>query len=117
MNAKDLLETLAAIEHERWADWQKYLHGKCTANAYPSGSLTIPGGYVASLERQMFASYPDLTEAEKQSDREQVARYWPLIVEFVAEWIESKSGDDLYSGCHFRIRDMAAHWREDMKLD
>lgn len=23
---RDLLDKLAAIEHERWADWQKWMH-------------------------------------------------------------------------------------------
>jgi hypothetical protein len=31
---------------------------------------------------------PELSEAEKESDREQVARYWPLVVDFFAGWIE-----------------------------
>lgn len=73
----DLIEKLAAIEHARWADWQAYLHGKCERT--PDGGLTTPAGYVAALERQIATPYADLSDAEKASDREQVARYWPLI--------------------------------------
>lgn len=73
----ELKEALAAIEHERWADWQRYLHSLCTRN--PDGSLTIPAASVAHWERQIATPYADLSEREKQSDREQVDRYWPLI--------------------------------------
>jgi len=41
---KELIEKLAAIEHERWAHWQSYLHSKCLKNE--NGSLTIPAELV-----------------------------------------------------------------------
>ncbi len=77
----DLFEHLAEIEHTRWADWQRYLHGLCVTN--PDGSLTIPVDRVRWWERQIATPYADLSEQEKDSDREQVDRYWPLIASFV----------------------------------
>ena len=78
-NPPSLYEKFAAIEHERWADWQKYMHGKCMRNE--DGSLTIPAGLVGRWERQIQTKYEDLSEQEKKSDREQVNRYWPLVRE------------------------------------
>ena len=72
----DVFEKLADIEHQRWAGWQKYLHSKCTKDR---GSLTIPAGYVFHLERLIKTSYDNLTEKEKESDRDEVRKYWPLI--------------------------------------
>lgn len=69
-------EKLAAIEHERWADWQKYLHSKCIRE---STGLLIPATLVKQWERQIATPYAELSEKEKESDREQVLRYWPLI--------------------------------------
>ncbi|POP73112.1 hypothetical protein [Pseudomonas syringae] len=73
-----LLEPLAAIEHERWAHWQKYLHSKCSRN--DDGSLTIPSELVVKWEQQIKTSYLNLTEAEKDSDREQVRNYLEFII-------------------------------------
>ncbi len=72
-----LIDELATIEHERWADWQRWMHGRCIT--HDDGSLTIPADDAARWERQIATPYADLTEKEKQSDRDQVARYWPLI--------------------------------------
>jgi hypothetical protein len=74
-----LVEELASIEHERWAHWQQYLHGK--GMKQPDGSLILPASLVRRWEIQMATSYKDLSESEKQSDREQVYRYLPLISE------------------------------------
>lgn len=74
-----LLEELARMEHERWCHWQRYLHSKCRRG--PDGSLTIPAELVAHWERQIVTPYSELTEAEKESDRDQVRRYLPLVLE------------------------------------
>jgi hypothetical protein len=74
-----LLERLAEIEHERWSHWQRYLHGK--AERQSDGSLILPAELVARWETQMNTPYAALSEKMKESDRDQVRKYWPLIVD------------------------------------
>ena len=76
------MEELAAVEHERWSHWQRFLHGK--AERRPDGSLVLPAELVRRWERQMETAYADLGEAEKESDRDQVRRYLPAIVDALA---------------------------------
>jgi len=75
---KDLLEALAALEHERWSHWQRYLHSKCVPGE--DGSLTIPADLVARWTGQMSTPYAELSETERESDREQVRRSLAVIV-------------------------------------
>ncbi len=77
LSSGELMEELAAIEHERWAHWQRYVHSQCVPGG--DGSLTIPAGLVLRWTEQITTAYADLTEAEKESDREQVRRYLPAI--------------------------------------
>lgn len=73
-----MVDELANVEHERWAHWQRYLHSKCVSD--DDGSLTIPAELVERWELQMNTPYSELSEAEKESDREQVRRYLPIII-------------------------------------
>jgi hypothetical protein len=73
----ELREKLAAIEHERWVHWQKYMHSRL--HKTHDGMLMSPLDY-QKWEELIAAEYNELTETEKQSDREQVDRYWPLIL-------------------------------------
>jgi hypothetical protein len=85
-----LREQLAAIEHQRWADWQSYLHSCCRRN--DDGSLTIPAELVNRWDRQIATPYADLPEQSKDSDREQVDRYWPLIQQWaIKKWARDDS--------------------------
>ncbi|MGV9976141.1 hypothetical protein [Micromonospora wenchangensis] len=77
LRAAQVIEQLAAVEHERWSHWQRYLHSQCTPA--DDGSLIIPAALVARWTEQMSTAYADLTEAEKESDREQVRKYLPVI--------------------------------------
>lgn len=73
----DLLEQLAAIEHERWSHWQRYMHEKARRN--DDGSLTLPAALVSRWERLMHTPYSQLTDEERESDREQVRRYLSIL--------------------------------------
>lgn len=73
----DLTDRLASIEHERWSHWQRYVHSRCTR--LPDGSLLIPSDLVLQWERQIETPFERLSDEEKESDREQVQRYLPII--------------------------------------
>lgn len=77
LDSQELLEELAALEHERWSHWQRYLHSKCIPAE--NGDLTIPANLVNRWTTQMSTPYPALSEQEKESDREQVRRTLELI--------------------------------------
>ena len=78
-----LMEELATIEHERWADWQRFVHSQ--GQVQQNGDLVIPSELVAKWTRQIQTSYSALSEAEKESDREQVRRYLPLLVDALSK--------------------------------
>ncbi len=97
---QELIEKLAAIEHARWARWQGYMHSQCVKN--DDGSLTIPAELVERWQRQIDTPYLALTEKEKESDREQVDTYLPVISDHVGDledqiqWlVEEAAGEDL----------------------
>lgn len=69
-----LKEQLAAIEHERWGDWQSWVH------------QVIVGVEGIDLDEQMErwqklidTPYDKLSDDKRRSDLNQVERYWPLI--------------------------------------
>jgi hypothetical protein len=77
------IEQLADLEHARWAHWQRYLHDH--AERTDDGALVIAADMVERWERQIETPYADLPEEEKESDREQVRRYIPLVADLLAE--------------------------------
>ena len=78
-----LIEKLADVEHERWSHWQRYIHSKCLRQ--PDGSLLLPAELVARWEKQIATRYAELDDQEKESDREQVRKYLPLIASALAK--------------------------------
>lgn len=78
-----LREKLAEQEHIKWADWQRYFHGKCLRRE--DGALVVPAGYVAALERLIATPYDELPREQQRADRDEVDRYWPLIMAELAK--------------------------------
>lgn len=77
-----LIELLADKEHESWAHWMKYLFSQCEQGNF--GQMVIPAECVARWSRQIDTPYTDLSEKEKQSDRDEVARIIPIIRGYIA---------------------------------
>lgn len=77
------MEQLSHIEHERWSHWQRYMHDKGVRQA--DGSMVIPSDLVQQWDRQISTPYGELSEKEKESDREQVRKYLPAIVDALSE--------------------------------
>lgn len=88
LDSPELLEKLAAVEHERWAHWQQYMHDHC--QRADDGSLIIPAEAARRWQAQIDTPYADLTEAEKESDRDQVRRYLPIIGSAITKFTVEK---------------------------
>lgn len=76
-------ERVAGLVHDVWARWIRYQFSKCVA--IPDGpdgtySLKIPPELVDRWQRQMLTEYPDLSEEEKESDREIAAEYIKAVL-------------------------------------
>jgi hypothetical protein len=78
-----LIEKLVAIEHERWSHWQRYVHAKGVRQR--DGSLLLPAEVVTHWETQISKKYEELNDQEKESDREQVRKYMPIVAAALKE--------------------------------
>lgn len=74
----DVLEELASLEHDRWSHWQRYIHTK--GKRLDDGSIILPADLVRLWENQIDTPYAELSDREKESDREQVRKYLPTVV-------------------------------------
>lgn len=86
-----LIEKLAAIEHERWADWQKWCHKILRENC-PSPKLEE---VLERWDKQIETSYANLSEKEKQSDRDQVIRYWESLLQWRDQNVQTARIDEI----------------------
>ncbi len=74
-----LREKLSDLQHEIWSHWMRYLFSCCTINA--DGSATIPADKVQRWQRQTETPYSQLTEKERESDREQADKVLNVLGE------------------------------------
>lgn len=88
---KEFIEKGAAIEHSRWARWQAYMHSKFVEHSDGKGEFVcLPVELYRRWERQISTPYSELSEQEKESDREQVRPYIPLVREAISEAVEEE---------------------------
>jgi hypothetical protein len=74
----ELREKLAALAHEQWAGWMRYLF-KRTYSEPGMGSKVIPYDSAFRWERLMNTPYEKLTEQEKESDRAEADRVLAVL--------------------------------------
>lgn len=63
----DLVDDLAALSHEQWAGWARWMIDQWSPEA------------VARWERQIATPYAELSEKEKESDRVEARRILALL--------------------------------------
>lgn len=81
------IDRFADVEHQRWVHWQRYMHSHC--KQLEDGSLVIPRDLASRWQAQIETPYEGLAEREKESDREQVRKYFPLLQEILRETRET----------------------------
>lgn len=72
-----LREQLAALAHEQWCGWMRYMFGRSSERI--DGTVIIPRGLVERWTRQMETAYADLPEDEKKSDRTEADKVLALL--------------------------------------
>jgi len=72
-----LIEKLAAMQHEIWAHWMKYMFSQCVPGA--AGGLLIPQRKVDQWKRQARTAYADLSATEQKSDIEQAEKVLAVL--------------------------------------
>ena len=77
MNKNDLREHLADLCHRQWSGWMEYLFNEGTFNE--DGTWTMPAWAVERWRRQAETDYADLSDAEKDSDRDQADKFLELL--------------------------------------
>lgn len=75
----DLREELAALAHEQWSGWMRYMFNVCPDRE--GGHKEIPASLVIRWQRQVDTAYADLPEEEKESDRQEADRVLALLTE------------------------------------
>ncbi len=86
------IEKLADVQHEIWSHWMKYLFSKCRPQKltsinhitkqeeqFETGNYLIPKELVGRWIDQMHRDYSELSEKEKESDREQVRKFFDVF--------------------------------------
>jgi len=92
MTEEELIEQLSDKEHDSWARWMSYLFSKCddwyetdvNEQGVYAGKI-IPSELVERWQRQIETPYAELSEREKQSDRDEVAHILPIIKKYVSD--------------------------------
>ncbi len=76
-------EQLAAVQHEIWSHWLRYMFTQCEEEACEyieqESFLVIPKDKVARWKRQMETPYAKLSEEEQQSDLEQADKVLAVL--------------------------------------
>ena len=76
----DIREKFAEYAHDAWSGWMKYLFRKSTLN--DDGTVTIPKWAVDRWQRQASTAYKDLSEKEKDNDRDEADFMFEIIKKY-----------------------------------
>ena len=85
MNDSEQLEKVAALCHDQWSGWMRYLFSKCdleissVLSALENGAVIMPKWAAERWSRQMKTPYAELSEDEKESDRNEARKFLAML--------------------------------------
>lgn len=98
---EEIIEKLAEIEHERWSHWHKH--------AVKNWNVAM----VSRWNEQANTPYSELSGQEKDSDRREVMRYWPIIVKYLEQREKiSEKENQVHLEMIYRLQDELKQERE-----
>ena len=80
MDDNELVEKLADLEHKRWSNWQTWCH-KILREHCPSEAMEK---VLARWDKQIAMDYKDLSEREKEMDREEAKKTLEVLSRYEA---------------------------------
>lgn len=80
-NLDDVIQVLAAVQHEIWSHWMRYMF-TCGETDVETGVWTMPAVKVERWKHQMETPYSDLSYNERMSDIDQAMK----TVNALSEW-------------------------------
>ena len=86
----DMKERFAALAHEQWSGWMRYMFEK--SGWCDDGTVTIPSWAVARWRRQMTTPYEALPEDEKDSDRKEADKMIGVCIGEITRLREALEG-------------------------
>jgi hypothetical protein len=88
MTEEQILEKFAAMCHEQWSGWTKWIFEKCDENkdlyGHVKGLLAIkesviPKNFEERWKMQMTTDYKDLSEEDKEKDRREARKFLDIL--------------------------------------
>lgn len=79
MSDEELIERLAALEHDRWSGWMNYLFTQ--GYSREDGAFVIDPESVRWWQHLIDTPYAELTERSKESDRQEVRKTLDVLKE------------------------------------
>ena len=76
---KSLREEMAELCHEQWSGWMKWMLEKVELKLKDAPDPNYPETWIERWKRQMNASFDELSEAEKESDRAEADKFLRLM--------------------------------------
>ena len=86
---EEMIEKISDIVHDQWVHWMKYFFTKCDKikEGTEFTTFTIPTEDYKRWQQQILTKYKELSEGEKESDREWGYKYMSMFYGWkIEEW-------------------------------
>lgn len=94
----ELFNELADLEHARWGRWQRHLHSLGQRirmlNVRPLDEeevFVLPHSTIQRWDTLIDTPYASLSPKSRASDLREVSEYWPVIADFVYDWLRERA--------------------------